>query len=153
MVVIDGDCEKAFTSEEMGALRGETSVIGYGQSKVGGWDTEDVVKPQETVVEESGSSSGAEEEVHFESGESRFLEFQRQLEESERVNEEKAKATYYLEDPVISMRRKKELKKEEESFAAPPNRFGIKPGLWWDGVDRSNGFEKRRFERMNETKA
>ena len=149
MVVIDDDCEKAFTNEE---VRGETSVIGYGQSKVGGWDTEDIVKPEETAVEERESSS-EDEEVRFESGESRFLEFQRQLEESERVNEEKAKATYYLEDPVISMRRKKEMKKEEESFAAPPNRFGIKPGLWWDGVDRSNGFEKRRFERMNETKA
>ena len=35
----------------------------------------------------------------------------------------------------------------------PPNRYNIMPGPRWDGVDRSNGFEKRYYESITARKA
>lgn len=35
------------------------------------------------------------------------------------------------------------------SGTAAPNRYGIKPGYRWDGVDRGNGLEAERFKAIN----
>lgn len=40
------------------------------------------------------------------------------------------------------------LQKARPKFRAPPNRFDIAPGPHWDGINRSNGFEQRLFQRQ-----
>ena len=39
--------------------------------------------------------------------------------------------------------------KKVYSGAAAPNRYGIRPGHRWDGVDRGNGWEAERFKSLN----
>nr|XP_020454188.1 BUD13 homolog [Monopterus albus] len=63
-------------------------------------------------------------------------------------------------DPMaVMLRRKKnrtintQEKPQYKGPAPPPNRFNILPGYRWDGVDRSNGFEQKRYMRIADKKA
>ncbi|KAF9565254.1 hypothetical protein CPC08DRAFT_720606 [Agrocybe pediades] len=71
------------------------------------------------------------------------------------LNEE-LKAKELWNDPAAAFLTKKKSKgprkPEYTGPPPPPNRFGIKPGYRWDGVDRGNGFEKKLFESRNAKK-
>ncbi|XP_041656529.1 BUD13 homolog [Cheilinus undulatus] len=63
-------------------------------------------------------------------------------------------------DPMAAMLRRKkdrnpkaQAKPRYKGPAPPPNRFNILPGYRWDGVDRSNGFEQKRYTRIADKKA
>ncbi|KAH8346493.1 hypothetical protein KR084_001549 [Drosophila pseudotakahashii] len=68
----------------------------------------------------------------------------------------------HADDPMLEYMRQKRKKRDqldnkpvmpkyEGSF--PENRFGIRPGYRWDGVDRSNGYEQRWFDKQSERRA
>lgn len=56
------------------------------------------------------------------------------------------------EDHNVNKTEGKTLKPKYKGPPAPPNRYNIQPGPKWDGVDRSNGFEKKYFESINAKK-
>ncbi|XP_065335190.1 BUD13 homolog [Cloeon dipterum] len=63
-------------------------------------------------------------------------------------------------DPMLDYLRAKRLKENPELSKpaykgpdGPPNRFNILPGHRWDGVDRSNGYEKKLFISRNAKEA
>lgn len=82
------------------------------------------------------------------------LPFARRADDKELNEELKAKERW--NDPAaafLTKSRSKGPRKPEYTGPLPePNRFGIKPGYRWDGVDRGNGFEKKYFQRHNERK-
>jgi pre-mRNA-splicing factor CWC26 len=67
-----------------------------------------------------------------------------------------------IDDPMLQYMRKK--RKEENASRGvmekpkyrgdfPDNRFNIRPGYRWDGVDRSNGYEKKYFAMISSKKS
>ncbi|KAI0822897.1 Pre-mRNA-splicing factor of RES complex-domain-containing protein [Trametes gibbosa] len=82
----------------------------------------------------------------------RSRSFARTVDDADLNNDLKAQDRW--NDPAaafLTKKRSKGPRKPEYSGPPPPpNRFGIKPGYRWDGVDRSNGFEKKYFQKQNE---
>lgn len=76
--------------------------------------------------------------------------------------EDMLRAQERIGDPMLEYIRQKERDKQQKSNAMtlplyngpfPENRFNIRPGYRWDGVDRSNGYEKKWFEVQNKKRA
>ncbi|KAM8703670.1 hypothetical protein ACLKA7_008316 [Drosophila subpalustris] len=68
----------------------------------------------------------------------------------------------HADDPMLHYMQEKRKKREQQlnkpvmpvyTGSYPENRFGIRPGYRWDGVDRSNGYEQRWFNKQNERRA
>lgn len=73
----------------------------------------------------------------------------------DRIWNEKLKSEVRWGDPsavAASTKTKKQKKSSRPVYQGhfPPNRFNIKPGFRWDGVDRSNGFERDMFLQQNQ---
>ncbi|KAF9955205.1 Pre-mRNA-splicing factor cwc26, partial [Modicella reniformis] len=77
--------------------------------------------------------------------------------DDEELNEELRERERWNDPAAMFLTGKKKSKKAVRRYPlyqgnVPSNRFNIRPGYRWDGVDRSNGFEKSYFERMNAQK-
>ncbi|KAF6755475.1 pre-mRNA-splicing factor CWC26 [Ephemerocybe angulata] len=94
------------------------------------------------------------EERRKEMEKNRSRKFARGVDDADLNEELKSKELW--NDPAaafLSKNKKKGPRKPEYSGPPPPpNRFGIKPGYRWDGVDRGNGFEKKLFQSVNARK-
>ncbi|KAM5354339.1 hypothetical protein ACJ41O_000988 [Fusarium nematophilum] len=73
----------------------------------------------------------------------------RELKEQDRWNDPMMQFMSEKKDAGGKGKGKKSTRKPVYAGAAPPNRYGIKPGYRWDGVDRGNGFEAERFKAIN----
>ncbi|KAK3814151.1 MAG: Pre-mRNA-splicing factor of RES complex-domain-containing protein [Benniella sp.] len=77
--------------------------------------------------------------------------------DDEEMNEELKERERWNDPAAMFLTGAKKAKKAARKYPIyqgniPPNRFNIRPGYRWDGVDRSNGFEKTYFERLNAQK-
>jgi pre-mRNA-splicing factor CWC26 len=79
------------------------------------------------------------------------VEMNEELKERQRWNDP---AAGFLSAPKTSASGKKSRGPSRPQYqgAFEPNRYGIRPGYRWDGVDRGNGFEKKWFTARNRRK-
>lgn len=85
----------------------------------------------------------------------KYMSLNRYADDKE-LNEELKEKERWADPAAAFLTKKKEGKsktgKPLYAGASIPNRYGIPAGHKWDGVDRSNGFEKKWFKAQNEKK-
>lgn len=73
----------------------------------------------------------------------------------ERSRDNESQSRLMADDPMYEYFKQKEKEKHGTkpvyTRPYPPNRYNIKPGYRWDGVDRSNGYEKKAMEKLDKT--
>ncbi|KUJ14159.1 uncharacterized protein LY89DRAFT_686678 [Mollisia scopiformis] len=110
-------------------------------------------KEREELEMQKGDVQRAEKERRKEElDEARFMPLARKVDDED-MNKE-MKEVERWNDPAAQFIVKKSKGKSVSGKplyqgAAAPNRYGIRPGHKWDGVDRGNGWESERFKAMN----
>ncbi len=114
-------------------------------------------KEREELEQQKGDVQRmAKEKRREELDEARFMTVARGVDDVE-MNEE-LKERERWNDPAAQFLVRKEggggkgkgkWTKQSYKGAAAPNRYGIRPGYRWDGVDRGNGWEGERFKALN----
>lgn len=86
--------------------------------------------------------------------EAKYLSLSRYADDAELNNDQKEQARW--NDPAMQFlttkttnATKSESRRKQYQGAAEPNRYDIKPGYRWNGVDRGNGFERKWFAARN----
>ncbi|CEJ95143.1 Putative Pre-mRNA-splicing factor CWC26 [[Torrubiella] hemipterigena] len=85
----------------------------------------------------------------------KLMSFARKADDEEINNEMKEEQRWndpmmqFMSEKQVADTKKGSKRKPVYAGAAAPNRYGIKPGYRWDGVDRGNGFEAQRFKALN----
>lgn len=110
-------------------------------------------KEREELEMQKGDVQRAEKERRKEElDEARFMPMARKIDDED-MNKE-LKEVERWNDPAAQFIVKKSKGKSVSGKplyqgAAAPNRYGIRPGHKWDGVDRGNGWEGERFKALN----
>ncbi|CZR64106.1 probable pre-mRNA-splicing factor cwc26 [Phialocephala subalpina] len=110
-------------------------------------------KEREELEMQKGDVQRAEKERRKEElDEARFMPLARKIDDED-MNKE-MKEVERWNDPAAQFIVKKNKGKSVSGKplyqgAAAPNRYGIRPGHKWDGVDRGNGWESERFKALN----
>lgn len=114
---------------------------------------EEAAKKQREEDEARGDVQLAEKDARRTAlREARYMPLARGADDAE-MNEEMREKERWSDPALAFLTTKKEGKsktgKPIYKGAAEPNRYGIRPGHRWDGVDRSNGFEREWFKSRN----